>query len=92
MIVNFANKLTESIYHGLFVKRLSVPLQRSMHRKLIVLDSITELKQLKSPGLMLERLEHDRKGQWGIRVNDQFRVCFRFTDGNCYDVELVDYH
>lgn len=66
---------------------------RQAERKLLMLDKAIELKDLKSPpGNRLEALSGDRKGQWSIRINDQWRICFRFNDQNAYDVEIVDYH
>ncbi|MGB8583216.1 MAG: type II toxin-antitoxin system RelE/ParE family toxin [Candidatus Sulfotelmatobacter sp.] len=62
-------------------------------RKLRQLDSATELRDLASPpGKRLELLHEDRKGQYSVRINDQFRICFNWRDGNAYEVEIVDYH
>lgn len=58
-----------------------------------MIDDAASLEDLRSPpGNRLEALRGDRKGQWSIRINDQWRVCFRFEDGNALDVEIVDYH
>jgi len=63
------------------------------YRKLFELDHAKELRDLqKAPGNRLEKLSGDRKGQYSIRVNDQWRVCFTWHDGNSYDVEITDYH
>ena len=62
-------------------------------RKLQMLDSANTIEDLRSPpGNRLEKLSGDRAGQWNIRINNQWRVCFRFEDGHAYDVEIVDYH
>ena len=68
-------------------------LQRLAVRKLDQLHSVSRLDELRRPPKnKLERLERDRKGQWSIRINDQYRVCFRWDDENAYDVEITDYH
>jgi proteic killer suppression protein len=57
------------------------------------LNAATSLSDLRTPpSNRLEALKHDRKGQWSIRINDQWRICFRFADGDAFDVEIVDYH
>ena len=62
-------------------------------RKLQMLDDAYSIEDLRvPPGNRLEALRGDRKGQWSIRINDQWRVCFRFEDGNALDVEIIDYH
>jgi len=64
-----------------------------MLRKLVALDAAEQLEDLRvPPGNRLEKLRGDRAGQHSIRVNDQWRICFRWKDGNAYDVEIVDYH
>lgn len=61
--------------------------------RLTQLDAATALEDLRvPPSNRLEALKHDRKGQWSIRINDQWRVCFRFEKSNAFDVEIVDYH
>jgi len=62
-------------------------------RKLLLLDAAEKLEDLRiPPGNQLERLAGDRKGQYSIRINDQWRVCFRWEEGDAYEVEIVDYH
>ena len=62
-------------------------------RKLLILDAAENLEDLRSPpGNRLEPLKRDRSGQYSIRINDQFRICFVWHDDNAYDVEIVDYH
>jgi proteic killer suppression protein len=60
--------------------------------RLEVLDAVTSLADLELPGFRLEALKGDRKGQYSIRINDQYRICFRWRDGDAHDVEIVDYH
>ncbi len=68
-------------------------MQRKAYRKLILLDAAEKLDDLRiPPGNRLGKLSGDRKGQYAIRINDQFRVCFKWYEGNAYEVEIVDYH
>lgn len=93
MIRSFADRDTERLFDREPVRRFSVSLQRTMLRKLVVLDAADALQDLFSPpGNRLEKLRGDRAGQHSIRVNDQWRICFRWRDGDAHDVEIVDYH
>lgn len=68
-------------------------IQRSAQRKLDILDAAPDLQSLASlPGNRLERLKGDRAGQYSIRINDQWRICFEWRDGNVHAVEIVNYH
>jgi len=67
-------------------------IERSARVKLALLDAAMSLKDLALPGLRLEKLVGDRTGQYSIRVNDQYRICFRWQDSDAYDVEITDYH
>ncbi len=92
MIVNFADKKTEDFFSGKRVKAFS-GFTRAAERKLQMLDSAVCLDDVRSPpGNRLEALGGDRKGQHSIRINDQWRLCFRWTDQGPADVEIVDYH
>ena len=92
MIKSFRCKDTESLFSGARPRRFRA-IQTSVERKLAMLDAAATIEFLKSPpGNRLERLKGDRAGQWSIRVNQQWRICFRFEDGNARDVEIVDYH
>lgn len=96
-IKSFKDKESEEIAHGRKSKRtlklLPAALHHAAYKKLIFLDSIKTLESLRAwPGLKLEPLRGSRKGQWSIRINDQHRICFRFKDGQAFDVEVVDYH
>lgn len=93
MIRSFADKETKAIYHRDRSRRLPAALLRPALRKLLILDAATALDDLRvPPGNRLELLRGDRAGQHSIRINDQWRICFRWHDGNAHDVAIVDYH
>ena len=93
MIKTFRNKETEKIFNRRFTRKLSQNIQHLARRKLVILDSATELNALRvPPGNRLEALKGDRKGQHSIRINDQWRICFKWKAGDAYDVEIADYH
>lgn len=93
MIKSFANKRTEAIWNREFAKGIDPAISKTAYRKLFQLHTVTRLADLKiPPANHLEALRGDRKGQWSIRVNDQFRLCFSWRDGDVLDVEFVDYH
>jgi len=90
---SFADRDTERLFRREPVRRFPAELQRLMLRKLGLVDAAEQLVDLRiPPGNRLEKLKGDRAGQHSIRVNDQWRVCFRWKDGNAFDVEIVDYH
>ena len=96
MIVNFANKATEDIYHGIN-SRYSRKLPQELHSKAQRLfDQISAAPSLeflsKPPGNKLEKLSGDLKGLWSLRINDQWRITFRWIGNNFYDVKITDYH
>jgi proteic killer suppression protein len=93
MIKTFQNRQTERVFLRETAPRLSQDLYRMALRKLLLLDAAEKLEDLRiPPGNQLERLAGDRKGQYSIRINDQWRVCFRWEEGDAYEVEIVDYH
>lgn len=93
MIRSFADKETWKIYNQIFSKKLPHDIQGIALRKLIMLDNAINLDDLKvPPGNRLETLHGNRKGQYSIRINDQFRICFREKDNDFYEVEIDDYH
>lgn len=93
MIETFASRETELIFQGHISKRLPRDIQRTARRKLLYLNDAEDLRDLlASPGNRLEKLFGDRVGQYSIRINDQWRICFRWQDGRAHDVEIVDYH
>ena len=93
MLTSFADRETERLFQRQPVRRFPAELHRVMLRKLVQLDAVTALDELRvPPGNRLEKLKGDRAGQYSIRVNDQWRVCFRWKDGAPQDVAIVDYH
>jgi len=93
MIKSFRDRDTERVFQRHPVKKLGPDVQRSALRKLRMLDAATVLEDLRVPPRnRLKRLKGDREGQHSIRINRQWRVCFRWRSGDAYDVEIVDYH
>lgn len=93
MIVSFADRETEALFKRERVRRIDPRIQPAALRKLRYLDSAATLDDLRiPPGNRLEALKGDRAGQHSIRVNDQWRIVFRWADGNAHDVSVVDYH
>jgi len=93
VIANFRDANAERLFHRERVRKWGPDALRIGLRKLRILDAATGLKDLASPpGNRLERLTGDRAGHWSIRVNDQWRICFRWSGGDAHDVEMVDYH
>lgn len=93
MIKTFRDKETEALFHGMEARKLPRILYRSAMRKLTMLDAAVSMQDLRvPPGNRLEKLSGDRKGQWSIRINLQWRICFSWIDQNAYDVEIIDYH
>jgi len=96
LIVSFRSRGTEDIFDGVDSKAARKTLPSSLHSRagkaLDQLVAAVSLKSLSLPGLRLEKLRGDRAGQHSIRVNDQYRVCFRWTEAGAEDVEIVDYH
>ena len=93
MIRSFKCKETEKIFSRRFSGKLPQDMQRVALRKLRILNRSKDLNDLKvPPGNRLEALKGNRKGQYRIPINDQFRICFKWKDNDAYDVEIVDYH
>ena len=93
MIRSFRDRETEKIWAGERSRRLPGDIQDVALRKLAALDAAERLDDLRlPPGNRLAALKDDRKGQHSVRINQQWRVCFRCTDGGCEDVEICDYH
>ena len=93
MIKTYVFKDTEQLFKGKFIKKLPNNIQRVALRKLKILDAATMLDTLKvPPGNRLEALKGNRDGQHSIRINDQWRVCFIWGQGDAFEVEIVDYH
>jgi toxin HigB-1 len=93
MIVGFRDRDAEILWQTGRSRRIPAALRKVVFRKLSLLNAALEPANLAVlPGNRLEKLTGNRLGQYSIRVNDQFRICFRWRDGNAYDVEVVDYH
>ncbi len=90
MIRSCRDKDARRLLERKFSRRLQA-IENSARVRLEVLDAATSLGDLELPGFRLEALKGDRKGQYSIRINDQYRICFRWRDGDAHDVEIVDY-
>ena len=93
MIRSFGDKDTQRLFHRDPVRKWPPAVQRTGLRKLLILDAATSLADLRvPPGNRLEKLSGSRAGQYSIRVNDQWRICFRWAEADAHEVEMVDYH
>ncbi len=93
MIQSFADQVTENLFRTRRSRHLPPDIQRVGLRKLLQLNAAVELAFLRvPPGNRLEKLKGSRSHQHGIRINDQWRICFVWRDGHAFDVEIVDYH
>ena len=93
MIKSFKCKETEKIFRGMFSKKIPQDLQQRALIKLHMIDTAENIADLRiPPANFLEQLLGDRAGQYSIRINQQYRVCFKWLDNNAFDVEIVDYH
>ena len=93
MIKSFRDKEIEQIFNRFFSSKLPQNIQNIARKKLIILDAVTEIEDLRvPPENKLETLKGNRKGQHSIRINDQWRICFKWKDGDSYNVEITDYH
>lgn len=92
MIRSFADKETERLFSRIRSRRFAA-IERVAFRKLRQIHSVLVVEELfEPPGNKLERLKGDRAGQWSLRINDQYRICFTWSEGDAYNVEIVDYH
>ncbi len=93
MIRSFASRETERLFQRQFSRKLPHDIQRRARVKLEVLDAAEQLDDLRiPPSNNLEKLSGDRENQYSIRINDQWRICFEWREGDAYQVEIVDYH
>jgi len=93
MIKGFRDHETEKLFRREVSRKLPREIQHTALRKLLMLDAAVDLSDLRvPPGNRLEALKHDRRGSYGIRINDQWRICFRWRDGAANEVEITDYH
>ena len=89
----FSDSKTANVFNRVRVSKWSKNVQRQALRKLLLIDAAETVEDLRiPPGNRLERLKGDRAGQYSIRINDQWRICFSWSNGNASDVEIVDYH
>jgi proteic killer suppression protein len=93
MILSFRSKETEKIWNLESVRKIPLEVQKTGLRKLVMLNKSIDVNDLLiPPGNRLEKLKGDREGEYSIRINDQWRVCFIWQNGNALEVEIVDYH
>lgn len=93
MIRSFRSRETDEIWNGKLSRRLPAGIQQVARRKLRMLNNASSLEDLRiPPANRLEALARERRGQHAVRVNDQYRVCFVWRNGDAYEVEIVDYH
>ncbi len=93
MIISFGNSDTEKIWNGIRIKKLPNEIQNVGRRKLRMINNSVDLTDLKiPPANRLEKLSGDLKGFYSIRINDQWRIIFKWNSGNASDVEIIDYH
>lgn len=93
MIKTFGDKRTAALFEGYIVHSLPRHIQSTAHRKLQMIDAAESIVDLHvPPGNRLEALQGQRSGQWSVRINAQWRICFHFVDGMALNVEVVDYH
>lgn len=93
MIKSFADKETEKIFNQIRSRRFPANIQTVAFRKLLMIHAAESIQDLKvPPGNRLEELKGDRKGQWSIRINKQYRICFKVKGNHFADVEITDYH
>lgn len=93
MIKSFASKETEKLFNREISRKFPHGIQQIARRKLEILDATEVLQDIRiPPSNHLEKLSGDRRGQYSIRINKQWRICFEWRDGDAYNVEIVDYH
>lgn len=93
MIASFKDREAESIFNQVASRRLPRDMQKRALNKLLMLDAAKDIKDLRNPpSNKLEALGGDRRGQYSIRVNDQYRICFLWVNNSAHEVEIVDYH
>jgi len=93
VILSFADSETERFSTTGRSRRMPTDIRKRAAMRLLQLDAATRIEDLRlPPSNRLEQLRGDRAGQWSMRINDQWRVCFRFKNGDAFDVEIADYH
>jgi proteic killer suppression protein len=91
VIRSFRSAQTARLFNRERVRQFE-PIERPAQRKLAMLDAAKDLRDLSAPGNRLEKLRGNRQGQYSIRINDRWRICFIWREGDAYDVEITDYH
>ena len=93
MIRSFKDKETEKVFSRVLSRKLPQSIQQTAYRKLRMINNSIDLEDLRlPPANRLEKLKGDREGQFSIRINKQWRICFQWLDGDAYSVEIADYH
>jgi len=93
MIRSFKDRETKKVFAREYSRKLPESIQQKAYRKLRMINNSIDLTDLRlPPGNRLEKLHGDRSGQHSIRINQQWRICFEWTDGDAYNVEIIDYH
>ena len=93
MIKSFADRETERLFRGRGSRAVPTQIRERALAKLLTLNAVNDVEELRvPPGNRLEKLRGDREGQWSIRINQQYRICFAFEGGDAYEVEITDYH
>ena len=93
MIKSFNDRYTGAVFRRRRVSKFPIDIQRRAQKKLMILNNSSDLNDLRTPpGNHLEKLSGNRTGQYSIRINDQWRICFEWLDGDAWRVEIVDYH
>jgi proteic killer suppression protein len=93
MIRSFADSATSRVFKRLRSKRFSIDIQRAAYRKLMLVDAAGSINDLRiPPGNRLEKLRASREGQYSIRINDKWRICFTWKGNDAFDIEIADYH
>jgi toxin HigB-1 len=93
MVESFADPETERLFKGIVSRKLPLIIQKTARRKLVYLDDAKDLRDLLAPAVnRLEALHGGREGQYSIRINDQYRICFRWPQDKARDVDILDYH
>jgi proteic killer suppression protein len=93
VIRTFKDKETKKVFERQWSRKLPADIQDKAYQRLVMLHKSSNLRDLRiPPGNRLEKLSGDRSGQWSIRINDQWRICFEWHDDDAYNVEITDYH
>ena len=93
MILSFHDRDSEKVFNGEYIRRLPKELHKKALMRLMAINSAKQIEELRiPPSNRLHKLAGDRRNQWSISINDQYRICFMFEDGNATNVEIVDYH